>query len=337
MKIAIGFAAAATLLAQAPILSPNSEFNLAPAQKTHRKGEMVRSYFRAGPAGLTFVEIGQKFVSLSSADLNGQIVYSTGKLASVEIPASKAVFPPDGSIWLVSSPAPRGFDAPVTNVMNSYTPPRINMAAQTVQANSSFEIDAFGPSGSYLDLARYSPMGKRLESVRLARPAGVGSETLMAVSGDALVLRTSGRRVGVRAFQPEGLQFGSVVQGKFRESTGFHLDPPVTNAIPILLANGDLLLVHRDTGNMDVIDPNLKKSTLARLSNPAPVQAAAADGNYLYLLSYDAVLKTDLTGQVLATFRFQLSSGFEPAFVGVTGNFIYLVNKHGHAKRFEIN
>ena len=300
----------------------------------------MRSYFTAGPAGLTFIEIGRHFVSLTSADLNGHIFYSTGNLGSVEMPAYKALFPRDGSIWLVSSPVPRGLDpgAPIgENMPNSFSPARITTAAQTVQANNSFELSAFGPSGSYVDLARYSALGKRLESVRLARPAGVASETAIAAFGDEVVLRTAGHRVGVRASQSEGIEFGTIVQKKFKNSVSFHLDPPLTNAIPILFSNGDLLLIHWDTGDFEALDPNLNKGTLVPLSNPAPVRAVAVDSNRIYLLSGDAVLKADLTGQVLATFRCQLDGGFVPAFVGLGGTSIYLVDKWGHAKRFEMN
>ncbi len=335
MRTVLGFLAATALLAQAPLLSPHSEFDLVPSTKTPFKGEIVGSYFRAGPAGLTFIEIGRKSVSLTSADPNGKIVFSTRKLDSVAMPAVKAVFPSDGSIWFVSSPTPVGLDEDraVTNVMNSFTPPRINVAAQGVEANSEFESSAFGYGPFSLELARYSPMGKRLESLHFVRPAGVLSQNLAAASAGVVVLRTLGTPVG--ASRSEGLQFGTVEHGKFKQSVAFHLDPPVMNAIPVLLANGNLFLISRNTGNIEVIDPNLKKGSLLRLPSPSPVRAAAAAGNYLYLLLPDGVLKMSLSGQAIATFRFQLGGGFMPAFIGVIDNSIYLADRHGHVEQFE--
>ena len=106
-------------------------------------------------------------------------------------------------------------------------------------------------------------------------------------------------------------------RGKFERSVAFHLNPPVLNAIPVLLANGNLFLISRNTGNNEVIDPNLKKGRLSRLPSPSPCRAATAAGYYLYLLLPDAVLKMNFSGQAIETFRFQMEGSFIPAFIGV--------------------
>jgi hypothetical protein len=88
---------------------------------------------------------------------------------------------------------------------------------------------------------------------------------------------------------------------------------------------------------MLVIDPQTKGGSVARLDQPHPIKAAAADADYVYLLSRDSVLKSDLSGHVLFTYRFQFSRGFAPASLGVTRNALYLVDKTGHTERFPLN
>jgi hypothetical protein len=71
-------------------------------------------------------------------------------------------------------------------------------------------------------------------------------------------------------------------------------------------------------------------------ADPHPVQAAAVDSSFLYLLSNGAVLRTDLAGNVLSTYRLRFGTGFQPASLGVTGNALYLIDRTGRAECFQI-
>lgn len=87
---------------------------------------------------------------------------------------------------------------------------------------------------------------------------------------------------------------------------------------------------------MVVIDPQTKSGTVVRLAKPRRIRAAAADSSYVYLLSDGAALRTDLTGQVLSTYRFQLRPGFDPSSLAVTGDSLYLADRSGHVARFRL-
>ena len=88
---------------------------------------------------------------------------------------------------------------------------------------------------------------------------------------------------------------------------------------------------------MMVVDPRTKSDSHLPPADPHPVQAATVDSNSLYLLSTSGtVLKTDLVGNVLSTYRFRFGSGFRPTSLGVTGNSLYLIDRAGHTQRFRI-
>ena len=70
--------------------------------------------------------------------------------------------------------------------------------------------------------------------------------------------------------------------------------------------------------------------------HPYPVNAAAAESDFLYLLSSSTVLKMDLGGTVLTTYRFQLDRNFRAATLGVTGDDLYLVDRVGRTERFQL-
>jgi hypothetical protein len=109
---------------------------------------------------------------------------------------------------------------------------------------------------------------------------------------------------------------------QFKESTLVRLAPPVRGAIPVLRSNGSLLLIDKTSGSVMVADPQTKSGSVLQPADPHPhpVQAAAVDSHFLYLLSSGVVLRTDLAGNVLSTYRFRFGSGFQPASLGVTGN-----------------
>jgi hypothetical protein len=132
------------------------------------------------------------------------------------------------------------------------------------------------------------------------------------------------------------LHFGTVVDNQFKETTQVRLEPPVNGAMPVLSPNGNLLLINKASGSMVVIDPQTKAGTVVRPAKPSRIRAAAADSSYVYLLSDGAALKTDLTGKVLSTYRFQLRRGFDPSSLAVTGNSFYLADKSGHIARFRL-
>jgi hypothetical protein len=90
------------------------------------------------------------------------------------------------------------------------------------------------------------------------------------------------------------LHFGTVVDGQFKERRQVKLVPPVAGGIPIIAPDGNLLLIDKASGNMVIVDSRAKGGTVVRLAEPAPVKAAAADSDYVYLLSGDSVIKTDL-------------------------------------------
>ncbi len=214
---------------------------------------------------------------------------------------------PDGNFWLVSSGPynpDNGFHVPA------------GMVARALPGS---------PSANYNQLDLYSFTGEHLQSVRLLEEYA-GWHGPMAATSSELVLQGT-----------DLIHFGTAADGNFKEQTQVKLAPPVRGGIRLLSSSGDLLLIDRALGNMVVIDPRTKAGSVVQLPMPHPVQAATADSGYVYLLFANTVLKTDLAGQILHTYGLQLSRGFVPASLGVTGNSLYLVNKAGHAARYQLN
>jgi hypothetical protein len=284
------------------VLLPDAEFDLAAGHKAHYGSRAMRCYFSATPNGLTFVSIDRGVASLSTADLNGNVLHSTSDFASVRAQIDSAILRQDGSFWLVSEGPYR-------------------LADNAVEGRNFF---------NELDL--YSAAGEHLESLRLLSPAG-GSDSPIAANRNELVLR-SAASLHFNSLQAQLVHFGTAAKGQFTERTTVRLEPPIFGAIPILTANGDLLLIDKASGSMEVVDPNAKRGSFVKLADPQRVRAAAVDVNFLYLLTSDAVLKMDLPGQVMATYRFQFGRGFEPSCVGATGNALYVVDRFGHGERF---
>jgi hypothetical protein len=329
MKYGLLFLAAVNVFCQGNALPPDAEFDFDAGPKAHHSRGIVQSYFAATPGGLTFVSIGESFVSLQSADLNGRILSSTSDLVSVHASIYSALLRPDGRLWLVSSGPSNLFQAPASI--------GIGTAASNVStAGYSTTGHPFGQTPPFNDLDLYSPDGKHLEHLRLLSPAGGTLVSPIAAGNDTLVLRDNIGLPGLGAPQSQLIEFGTVADGRFSQQASVRLKPPILRAIPIIASNGDLLLINKASGSMEVIDPNAKRGSVVRPASPHPVLAAAVEFNDLYLLSHDAVLKTDLAGRVLSTFQLQLRRGFEPAFLGVTGNALYLIDKSGHAERFKI-
>lgn len=149
MKSAILFLAAISLFCQSRSLSPDAEFVFDAGHKTHHSNTRLQSFFAASPGGLTFVRIGENFVSLQSADLNGRSLYSTTGLVSVRASIYTALLRPDGSFWLVSSgPSNFFFKGPV--------PGAIGFS----EVNRPTSGRMFGQTDSYNDLDLYKPNRK---------------------------------------------------------------------------------------------------------------------------------------------------------------------------------
>jgi hypothetical protein len=313
MRAVLLMLAGVSLFAQSQILSPDAEFDLNAGHKAQHGGRAVRCYFAATPSELTFVSIGENAVMFDSADLAGRILYSTSRLASVHAQIYAALPRSDGSVWLVSAGPHKWVDGPAVGDMGGAP---------------------FARPDSFNELDLYSRSGRHLEALRLLSPAG-GSASPIAADNDQLVLRSAASaRFGPP--QSQFIRFGKAVNGEFKERTAVRLEPAILGAIPILAENGSLLLIGKTSGTMEVIDPQTRRGSIVRLAKPERVRAVAQEAGYLYLLSSDAVMKTDLAGQVLSTYRFQFVRGFEPVCLGVTGRWLYLVDKFGHGQRFTI-
>jgi len=286
------------------VLSPDAEFDLASQGKAHHASRVARCYFSARPNRLTFVRIDGGVASLSTADLNGRGLYAKSDFVSVHALINAALLRRDGSFWLVS-------DAPY----------RLD--------------DAVGGRILFKELDLYSQAGEHLDSLRLLSPVG-GSESPIAANRDELVWR-SAVSPHFHSSQTQLVHFGTAVKGEFRERTTAKLEPPIFGAISILTEDGELLLIDKASGNMEVIDPNAKRGSVVKLADPQRVRAAAVDGGFVYLLTRAAVLKTDFSGQVVATYGFQANRAFEPSCLGVTGQSMYLVDKLGHVERFAMH
>jgi hypothetical protein len=102
MKAVFVLAAAGLAFGQIRVLSPTAKFDLNPNFKSHRFGRYARSFFAAAPTRLTLVTIGDNNVSLTSADRDGHVVYSTSSLVTVHARIYAALPRPDGCVWLVS-------------------------------------------------------------------------------------------------------------------------------------------------------------------------------------------------------------------------------------------
>lgn len=85
---------------------------------------------------------------------------------------------------------------------------------------------------------------------------------------------------------------------------------------------------------MAVIDPKTKVGSVTPLAKPQLIRAAATDAKFIYLLSSDSVVKIDRTGEVFSEYRFQFEHGFVPVAIAVTGHWLYLVERSGHALRY---
>jgi hypothetical protein len=303
MRTVLWVLTAARLFGQ--MLLPDAEFELTSQGKVHHASRGARCYFLATSKGLTFVRIDGGVASLATADLNGNALHSKSDFASVHARIDAALLSRDGSFWLVSEGPYR-------------------LSDDAVEGRILF---------NELDL--YSEAGEHLDSLRLAGPVG-GSGSAMAANRDELVWR-SAVSPHFNSSQTQLVHFGTAVKGKFKERTTARLEPPIFGAIPILTENGELLLIDKASGNMEVVDPNVKRGSVVNLADPRRVRAAAADGGFLYLLTADAVLKTDFSGQVMATYGFESGHGFEPSCVGVTGESLYLVDKLGQVKRFAMH
>lgn len=305
---------------QSRLLSPTAEFDLNAGSKAHHLGRIVRSSFAATPNGLTWVTIGEK-ASLTSADLDGRILHSRSDLASVNAQIYAALPRQDGSVWLVSSGPHNLFDNFATGdfAIGPLAPPAGRAST---------------PVAPYNQMDLYSPAGARLTSLRLLTPVDTWEKPLAAANDQLVLLSTT--HAGFTSPQSELIRFGTVTGGQFKERTLVRLAPPVNFAFALLASNGDLLLINRTSGSMVVIDPMTHRDSVVQLARPHPVRAAAVDANDLYLLSIDVVLKTDLAGQLLSTYRFHFSRRFEPVTLGVTASVLYLVDKAGRVERFQV-
>jgi hypothetical protein len=192
-------------------------------------------------------------------------------------------------------------------------------------ASHTTSLRSSDPPTNYTEMDLYSPAGEHLATARLLAFV-VGAELPIAAANDEVVLRTG----DMRGSGPQTLlHFGTIVDGKLSERTQVKLVPPVACGIALIATSGDLVLIDRVSGSRLTINPKTKSGTVARLSKPARVKAAASDSDYVYLLTGDSVLKTDSAGQVLSTYRLQFSRGFVPAALGVTGESLFLDNKTG--------
>ena len=300
MRTVVLVLTAVRLLGQ--VLSPDAEFDLTSQAKTHHASRGARWYFSATPSGLTFLSIDGGVASLSTADLNGRVLHSKSDFASVHARIDGALLRRDGSFWLVSVGPYRLAD------------------------------DSAGGRNFFNELDLYSAAGEHLESLRLMSPTG-RLESPLAANRDELVWRSA----DLHSSQTQLVHFGEAVKGEFKERTTAKLEPPIFGAIPILTEEGELLLIDKASGTMEVADPSARRGSVVKLADPQRIRAATADGGFVYLLTADAVLKTSLSGQVLAAYGFQSGRGFEPSCVGVTGELLYLVDKSGHAERFTMH
>jgi hypothetical protein len=303
--------------AAAQPLSPAAEFDL--NAKPHLFGRAIRTYFVASPNGLTFVVIGDNNVLLVSADPDGRILHSRSDLASVHAQINAALPRPDGSVWLLSSspyPMLEPFGVGTGLGIGDASPVRPPAGRGSSETLNYNQMDLYSPAGEHLAFLRVL--------ANVASPIAAGN--------DQLVLRSTG--APGFPITPQVLRFGTVADNQFKERTQVRLEPPVNGAIPVLSPNGDLLLINKASGTMVVIDPQTKAGSVIKLPKPSRIRAAASDSGYVYLLSDGAALKTDLTGQVLSTYRFQLRRGFDPSSVAVTGNSLYLADKSGHVARY---
>ncbi len=293
------------------LLSPNVEFDLNSSGKLPHHDQRTRVYFMANASGLTLLTINEEVVSLIAADLDGRIIHSRSDIASVHAQIYAALPRPDGSVWIVSAgPQAFGGMSPIGN-------------ARPVGGTNNPTY--------YQQLDLYSRSGEHRESLRIVNLV-LGSEVPLAATDDELVLSTGG---APHFRSPDQfIRFGTVEAGRFKERTQVRLTPPIYGAIPVITQDGDLLLVNKRSGNMAVIDPKTKVGSVTPLAKPQLIRAAATDAKFIYLLSSDSVVKIDRTGEVFSEYRFQFEHGFVPVAIAVTGHWLYLVERSGHALRY---
>jgi hypothetical protein len=142
--------------------------------------------------------------------------------------------------------------------------------------------------------------------------------------------------LGAGTPQTEVIRFETVANGTPRESKIVQLDAPFRRTVAALAANRKLFLIDKVSGSMLAIDSQSGSRQLFRPAHTRPVQAAAADSDFLYLLSSNDVVKTDLTGTILATYRLRLGRGFRPVTLGVAGDDLYLMDNTGRVEEFLI-
>lgn len=308
MKTAVLALVAVSAAAQTQSLSPTAEFNL---NANAKPGHILRSFLIATPDGLTFLAIGDKQVSLTSASLDGRILHSQPDLAAVNQQIFQAVPRPDGSIWVA-------YGGPYTLAGEFGLPMR------PATPNNEFVL--------------FSRAGQQLKSLRMLVP-NWRSESLIAagVDDDEVVLR-SATHAGSLSAQEQMLHFGSVgADGQLHERAQVKLQPVVSGAIAVLRSDGVLLLISKNTGNIVVVDPNTKCGSVIRLAHPHPVRAVALDSNSLYQrVSNDTILKTDVAGEIVSTIHLQLGRGFQPTLLSVAGSLLYLADNSGRTERFTV-
>jgi len=313
VKPALFLLAALSLWGQSGALSPAAEFNLN-ANLKHRPSRTALPFLAANPKGLTLVTVEEDCVSLASADLAGRILHARSDLASVRAQIYEALPLPDGSVWIVA----RGPYQLLTKGFGGFVP------------NA-------GPSAGddFQELDRYDPAGKAISSVRLL--SRTDAEVPIAAAGDVLVVRAALRGAEGFPANEATVRFGTVDSGRFRQTAEVPLPPPPHSAIAVLTARGDLWLIGKLTGNVEVVDPKTGGVAVLPTGTPHPVVAAAADPDSLYVLAADTVLKMDLAGKRLATYRLQFGRGFQPAALAVTGDALYLADRAGRTECFRIH
>ncbi len=316
MRAVLFCLAAINLFGQGGFLSPKSKFDLNAGLK-HNVGPKARSFFGATRNGLTLVTIGDQ-TSIVSADLDGRILHTSSGITSVNAQIYRALPLPDGRVWSVSQ-------GPYEQFSGSCC---VDMApmGRGVGRGSTTAVP-------YNQFDLYSPDGKHSSSLRLMATGTVPTDFPIAAASDMLVMLAW---LGYGTPQTALIRFGTVIGGHFHEERVVEFDPPFRRTVAVLAGKDDLVLIDKVAGNMVVVDPQTGSHRLLLPARRYPVRAAAADIDSLYLLSSNDVLKTDLTGTILATYRFRFDRGFRPATLGVAGNNLYLVDHSGRVEEFQI-
>ncbi len=223
---------------------------------------------------------------------------------------------PDGSVWIVAQGPydPSSDDWRLADPM-----PRPVEAGGQPSTRHYNQLDLYGADGRHLSSAR----------ILATQPGPL--DFPIAAAADMLVVLGW---LGYGTPQTELIRFGTVSDKAFHQSRSVEFRAPFRRIVPVLAADRKLFLIDKVAGNILAIDPQSGSRQLLRPSRPHPVQAAAADSDFLYLLSADQVLKTNLAGTVLATYRLRFDRGFRPTTLGAAGDDLYLMDDAGRVEEF---